>query len=235
MKSEDQSKPAPGPKRKYLRFRNRPLHNIKLQVKENSPGLRLSNISMGGVGILAEPKDDYKDEFSAILTIGNKRFDVHLIKVFRDSEIMGCRFEEINEDLGRCIDKYFQAELMALNLNRVETPSNRQEKTIFFHSQNNCELLINERNGQINYFSIIVLGNCLEIDAKGKLAIGQLIVDDKVPRRNGLLLFKSVETPETYIFEIAKRFVEAVKDLSPEYRKNLTAMMDNSMSKENIK
>lgn len=215
-------------RRKHLRFRTKPLHNVSISISQNYPHLRIANISLGGVGIFVEDPDQFESDFTGTLTVDKEKFSIRLKKVFQDDEIMGCQFLEPSPQLHVCIDKYFQTELLALNLNRVETlptEKNEHDKTVFFHGKNNCELLVNEKKGQICYFSVIVLGNCIEVDPNGKLVVGQRITDENVPNRNGLFLFKSVEKPDPHIVNVAIRFIDSINDLTSEYKKNLIKIM----------
>jgi len=217
-------------RRKHPRFRTQPLHDVALAVK--GPYLRISNISMGGLGIVAEGVEDPGKEFSAKLAIGKEKFDVNLIQIFRNEDVIGCQFKEPSEKLQKSIEKYFETEILASHLNRIDSRpalNNGQDKVIFFHGQNNCELLINERNGQICYFSVVVLGNCIEVDPKGTLVAGERIVDKNVPSKNGVFLFKPSEKPDQHILTLAIRFILGIEGLTPEYRQSLVQIInDNS-------
>jgi len=218
--------------RKFPRFRAKPLHSLSLSIQENGPQIKIANISNGGLGLFTSSiKQDLPGDFEATLIIADEKFKVQIRKVFQGEEIVGCQFQEPSEGLQTCIDKYFATELLALKLSRVETKprrNNHQDKIIFFHGQNNCELLINERNSQVCYFSVIVLGNSVEVDPKKSVMSGLKVENKSSQSRNGVFLFKPQKT-NPYIIENAVRFIDNIEALPLEYRQNLIRLLNETL------
>jgi hypothetical protein len=219
--------------RKFPRFRAKPLHSLSLHIQENDPQIKIANISNGGLGLFSQGiKSILPEDFEATLVIASDKFKVQIRKIFEGEEIIGCQFQNPSSELQACIDRYFETELLALKLSRVETKpgrNNHQDKIIFFHGQNNCELLINERNSQVCYFSVIVLGNSVEVDPRKSVLTGQRVENKSSQNRQGVFLFKPQKT-STYIIENAIRFIDNIEALTIDYRQNLIRLLNETLA-----
>jgi hypothetical protein len=216
------------PRREFPRFRARPLHNISLNLNGQPSNFHVANISIGGLGILVEGSDHpIGQAFDATLRIGKESFSIRLLERYKNSSFMGCQFENPTPELRAAIERYFEVEVLATRLSRVETnQGERANKVIFFHGKNNCELLINERDDQISYFNVIVLGNSIEVIPEKGVAVGVRIDDGLLPKREGVSLFKPLPHND-YLIDVANRFIENIEQLPKVYKMKLLAMLEH--------
>lgn len=178
--------PSPfGPKnsssdiRRSPRFHMKPLHRTTIQFEQTGLFCRIANISTGGIGFFCENNPIKPDDkiLSVLVNINSNKFKVDIEIVHRGDQVIGCAFKDPAPALVSTIEEYFKTELLALKMNMVETrdESDSKEKTIYFIGQNNCELLIQELDGALQHFSIILFGNYIEGDEKRTLCIGEKI------------------------------------------------------------
>ena len=216
--------------RQHPRFSTKPLHSLSLQTVDGKT-ITIANISLGGVGLITDENvKKLAGDFEAMLSVGPGKFKIQLAKVYQGEKITGCSFRGPEAELQKGIDNYFQTEILALKVDRVETMpdrNNKQDKILFYHGQNNCELLINERNSQICYFSVVVLGNSVEVEPKKSIQVGERVDDKKVPVKNGVFLFKP-QRASKHIIDNAIRFIDNIEHLSLEYRQNLIHLLNET-------
>lgn len=218
-------KNAPTDIRKNPRFHVKSLHRITIQFSENGVFFRIANISMGGLGFFLEHNPVNLDDkiLMVQLNIENKKFKVQIEIAHRGDKIIGCAFKDPDPQLLSTIENYFKTELLALKMNMVET---RDEvgstgKTIYFIGQNNCELLIQEIDGVLHHFGMILFGNYIEGDDKNTLCIGEKIGSELVLAPPGVHLYKPIPTANHHLIESAMRFIDNVQGLSDKRKESI--------------
>ena len=215
--------------RRHARHPMKPLHKISLQLSPNGIFFKIVNISVGGIGFLAsneEPKSDAK-AIPVQLNIEASKFKTELEIVHRENGILGCQFIEPSPQLVGAIEDYFMTELAAMKVSMVETKGEDgpNGKTIFFRGQNNCELLLQEIEGRLQHFNVILFGNYLEGDGKGNLCIGKKIDDLGVAVPMGVQLFRPAPQADQHLIESVVRFIDGVEGLSENRKASLIEIL----------
>jgi hypothetical protein len=117
-------------------------------------------------------------------------------------------------------------------MNMVETKDedSAHGKTIYFLGQNNCELLIQEIDGLLQRFSIILFGNYIEGDGDKTICVGEKIDQELIATPQGVRLFKPISRANNHLIENAVRFVDSVQGLSDNRKRNLIKFLSHSIS-----
>jgi len=223
--------PSPfGPKKSNESRRNprlymKPLHKTTIQFAEKGTLFRIANISIGGLGFFSEnnPIKPEDKKISIILNINTNRFKVDIEVMHRGEDIIGCAYLDPSPSLVATIEDYFKTELLALKMSMVETRDEAESKwkTIYFRGQNNCELVIQEIEGELQHFSIILFGNYIEGDANKTLCVGEKIGSELIAAPAGVHFYKPVPVANRHLIESAIRFIDYVQGLSEKRKKSI--------------
>ncbi len=209
----------------------KPLHKISLQFEKNEMFYKVANISIGGIGFFSENRSFNGNRNPLIqLNIDTKKFEVRIGIIYQGDKVTGSYFINPEAKLTEAIENYFVTELAALKVNKVESKSEgaTHGKMIFFRGQNNCEILIHERDDLLAHFSIILFGNYIEGSGNGPLCFGENIDSSIMERPNGVHLFKSLQEADPYFIESAIRFIDSVRELSDKQKKSIISLLANS-------
>ena len=213
----------------------KPINDVILELADGKY-VRILNLSVGGVGLYPEPLEHLqKDTLEGHLIIAKKRVPVTLLVAHRSEEIIGCRFEKVDEILKNQIDHFFESVLASLKLTRAEKLSESKEskdveKTTFYRGQNNCEFTVLEKNSQLVSFSIILFGNYLEYAADTGLTVAQSF--EKTPNKGGVSLFKRMEKPAIQLMQVAAKFAQRIEGLADPVRKQIFGILDEGMRQQ---
>ncbi len=216
--------------RLHERFRLGPLHKISVQWVKEDLDYKASNISITGIGLFLGGREGAPigGKVSAEIRIDQSKFIVELEVVHKIDEVMGCKFQNSTEEMKESIKNYFSKELAVLKLSKVETRKLEEstEKTLFFHGLNNCELLVREKDENLQHFSLILFGNYIEGSSEGINVIGEKISNfDTTTSIKGVSLFKTIQYLDFHLLESAAKFIEGIEGLSPKKQRWILAAL----------
>jgi hypothetical protein len=214
-------------RRQHVRLQMNSLHKLSFEL-DSGIFAKIFNISIGGLGVLTEGLFlNNEQNLKGRLTVDGAAFNIDLEIVRRGETMIGGRFRQTNSDLSQAIEKYFQAEMTAQKLTRVETKSqigDDRVKVTLFRGQNNCEFSLRERNGNIEHLRIMLLGNLIEVWANQDMVVGENLAKPKAST-TGVNLFKPLPGEQAHVLENAIRFAGGLSDLSDDCRNKIVTLL----------
>jgi hypothetical protein len=197
--------------------------------------MKLSNVSVSGIGLLAEgvktpPAKDSVVEGS--LTFDDGSFPVRLRVVHSTQGILGARFEGDTRGLREAIRSYFEVELLALGMLKVNPAHHKAEpdgQAHWIHGDQ-CELYyVADAAGAVMRFKLTFVGNRIEWSPAFGLGVGQV-----VNNRAGIMrtddVVEAEATEET--IELAHRFLLNIVQLEPAYRQQIGERISEKLAKK---
>ena len=224
------SKPyQPAPENRVApRVRILPLHDISFIADESSRDLwgpspvRVNNISTSGVGFILGGDEEVPslkegDNFSGTFHVATKMTPLKLEVVHVSPKIMGCRFVEPPKDFSQLITQYFDLEISALTMVKVNPAMLKKVddgEPHWFKGGSDCEFYYVQKEDQLQRFRLSFLGNHLEYDPESGLRYGT-VVDEASSGTiyKGSSLVRWQETVPSDFFNMAEKFVENIKEL----------------------
>ncbi|MGZ3699547.1 MAG: PilZ domain-containing protein, partial [Bdellovibrionota bacterium] len=155
-----------------------PLHRIEFDAGGEHARIPLFNISISGVGLLHEPPIPFAvgSELPGELRVGGARYPVRLKIAHVTPKIVGASFIDRSDALKSAIESYFEYELAALTMAKVDPKYHKAEPDGDAHwiHGDRCDLFYVTRGDQLVRFRLTFLGNHFESTAEGGLLAGQL-------------------------------------------------------------
>jgi hypothetical protein len=183
---------------------------------------RLSNISTSGIGLVAgdftaKPKVKSSIEGSMVFEDGSHPVQMQVMHV--TSGVIGAKFMGDSKGLQDAIRKYFELELLALGMLKVNPAHHKTEADGNAHwiHGDQCELFyVTNLADQVIRFRLTFLGNRFVWSQAGGLNVGQ-VIDDRVGimRTDRIAVMES--TPE--LTDLAVRFLLNIPQIPQEHRR----------------
>jgi hypothetical protein len=207
--------------RAHPRVAIRPLHRLHFEFGSTKTAAAVANISVAGIGCFIDQSIALVPDKEAIgrLAIDKTIFEIRTVFVHRHNDLAGFRFVDPSVEVAKAIEEYFAVELSALKLTQVKSVDDDGTSRYLFQGDRNCELAFNEKGGKLLKFSLIFLGNYLEVEDGKILAVGQ-----DSTRKSQMVSGVRVFEPSSVHPSILKGsidFLESIPSLNEEHRKTL--------------
>jgi hypothetical protein len=144
------------------------LHAVSFDMDDpyKQAGLGVANISRTGIGFLADHSQwpQAGDTVHGMLNILQAKLPTTLRVVHVTSVVAGCHFTVIGQEYSEILSHYFDAELDAIQLAKINPAYLKQDPNgtpIWFKGLDSSELYIVHRENHIVSFSITFLGNTI--------------------------------------------------------------------------
>lgn len=230
-------------RRKHARIRLTALHDVAffpLDPLFDQP-LAVSNLSEGGVGFLVATspldRDETESESFPWPSVGNyingelrlkgQTYLINLRIAFKGSESVGCAFGEVPKDFKAALSRYFEVELGALKMKRVDSKQIKATPDGTPHwifGPNNCELyFVTDAQGLVR-FNLSFFANYVEGGRDKGVKFGQVkqsdLEDDELKYKASDLIHwqDPVEISKNPLSALALAFIENVETLTAEER-----------------
>ncbi len=204
-----------------------PLHHIYFDLQEpiSCSGIMIANISASGVGFFKDKLKDWPTPgtiLSGNLMLQEKIKEVTMTIVRNGSDVVGCHFNETSGDLHVLIDQYFQVELSAMQLGKVDqqyVKKTQNGHVNWYRGSDNCELYTITSKDKIVSFNLSFFGNYIEFDHNTTLKFGKISSEDNdsVHYKGTDLISQQVSIP-VEIAESSIKFINNIKELKAEHR-----------------
>lgn len=212
-----------------------PLHNIGFRPKGPllTPLFPVANVSPNGIGLLAEsfkhhPKPG--DLIEGSLVIGRESHAGVIKVVHVTSKIIGGSFENPSSSLSAAILNYFQLEIAAIALRKINPKFHKSEPdgaSAWFHGDN-CELYYVHEGDRVLRFQMAFFGNHVDGNEKGAVSTGQIVEDEPGsggPKHKGASIIREDLTTSKALLEAAHRFLVNIEDLPDAHYQAINTML----------
>lgn len=212
-----------------------PLRQIHFETLKPHAGLRvqIANLSATGVGVRREGIPWWPQIGTVVegtFFVNHEEIPAKLELIHLTGQTAGLRFVEPSPELLGMSKKYFNLEMAALEMTKVNPSVLRKQSEgnpHWLYGPNNCELFAVEKDNSLVRFHLSWYGNYAEGSASEKTRFGYVAED----RRNdeevsgvfykGSTLIHWLKAPTTDTVEEARRFLSHIQDLPEEIRKQI--------------
>ena len=229
------------------RIRVKPLHDVvwKVQSETNSVAreLPVTNLSVSGLALdlsgiaLNEPPllglDQVGAKRKGQLKLKNEQIAVEIEVVRVTSNFVGVRFIESLGNLRNRINRYFETELLAIEMKRVDPKFLRADTSEgephWYRSSDGAELFLITQENDLKRFTLSFLGFYFEGQEGEPLRFGtidrEFEIDSKRFVEDDSIRFESIIPFEAK--GSALRLIEGIEELEPQLVKTLNQWIEN--------
>lgn len=202
-------------------------HKIMITIEDND--YEVYNISLGGIGFLVdESKLSKEKSYNAVVKILDQVCDIEVKVRHHTKGLVGCSVEGACEVYQDFVKEYFNSELEALKLRKIDREKMNDDENgepHWFYGDYNHEIYFTTMEDNITTLQINYHGYMFIYD-QGKTHTGVLWEEDKgaVSHKTANLVQQSNKLPKD-IMEYMYRFVESVESMDQVLKQKMMRIM----------
>lgn len=187
------------------------------------------NVALGGIGFVVDQAKFKQDEtYNAVVKILDQVCDIQIKVRHHTKELVGCSVEGSCEVYQDFVREYFNSELEALKLRKIDRNKMNDDENgepHWFYGDYNHEIYFTTSGDDITTLQINYHGYVFVYD-QGKSHTGIVSEENKgaLSHKTANLVEPSSKLPKD-IMEFMYRFVESVDDLEPVLKKQMMGIM----------